>query len=192
MPPRGTLTRARAHSLARPSPLQDLWLVFGILSFSLNFIPNVGMFTAVCLPMPLVALDPRSVRAHRPPPTPPARPPPTPPHRPSLRRRYSGLQVATAFFLPLLFGSFSKDVLEPWLIGDATSLQPVALMLAILMWGSIWGVTGMILAVPITAVMRIYLEHLDHPLPKYIAKILAGKGQGHAKPEPRDGAPAMV
>ena len=83
-------------------------------------------------------------------------------------------------------------VLEPWLIGDATSLQPVALMLAILMWGSIWGVTGMILAVPITAVMRIYLEHLDHPLPKYIAKILAGKGQGHAKPEPRDGAPAMV
>ena len=102
--------------------------------------------------------------------------------------------MATAFFVPLLFGSFSKDVLEPWLIGDATSLQPVALMLAILMWGSIWGVTGMILAVPITAVMRIYLEHLDHPLPKYIAKILAGKGSGHGhKPEPpRDGAPAMV
>ena len=31
----------------------DLWLVFGVLAFLLNFIPNVGMATSVLLPMPL-------------------------------------------------------------------------------------------------------------------------------------------
>ena len=36
----------------------DLWLVFAILTFWLNFVPNVGMATAVLLPMPLVAFDP--------------------------------------------------------------------------------------------------------------------------------------
>ena len=36
----------------------DLFLAFGVLAFFLNFIPNIGMFTSVVLPMPLVALDP--------------------------------------------------------------------------------------------------------------------------------------
>ena len=35
----------------------DLWLVFGLLAFWLNFIPNVGTVLAVALPMPLVILD---------------------------------------------------------------------------------------------------------------------------------------
>ena len=30
----------------------DLWLVFGVLSFWLQFVPNVGMAIGVCLPMP--------------------------------------------------------------------------------------------------------------------------------------------
>ena len=34
-----------------------------------------------------------------------------------------------------------------------------------------WGITGMILAVPITAVLRIYLEDIKHPLTKFIAKV---------------------
>lgn len=49
--------------------------------------------------------------------------------------------------------------------------QPVALILSILLWGMAWGITGMILAVPITAVLRIYLEDIKHPLTKFIAKV---------------------
>jgi len=124
----------------------ELWLVFATLTFALNFVPNVGMFCAVLLPMPLVALDPG----------------------------FSGVQIALAFFLPAACGTLSKDVLEPLLIGHSTSLQPVALMLAIMVWGSVWGVTGMVLAVPITAVGRIYLLGIDHPLAQYLAKKIAG------------------
>ena len=36
----------------------DLWLVFGVLAFWLNFVPTVGTLVAVALPMPLVLLDP--------------------------------------------------------------------------------------------------------------------------------------
>mmetsp|Transcript_23536 Transcript_23536/g.56132 ORF Transcript_23536/g.56132 Transcript_23536/m.56132 type:complete len:80 (+) Transcript_23536:545-784(+) len=75
----------------------------------------------------------------------------------ALDPRFDRLQIACAFFVPGLFGVISKDVLEPLLIGKSTALQPVALMLAIMIWGSVWGLTGMILAVPMTAVLRIYL-----------------------------------
>ena len=130
----------------------DLWLVFGVLTFLLNFIPNVGMATSVVLPMPLVLLDPRF-----------------------------GLgAILLAFLGPLLAGLAAKDVLEPLLIGRSTSLQPVAVLLAIMLWGSVWGVTGMVLAVPMTAVLRIYLESVDHPLSRYIASVLAGTSEEHA------------
>ena len=36
----------------------DLWLIFGVLAFWLNFIPNVGSALAIALPLPLVLLDP--------------------------------------------------------------------------------------------------------------------------------------
>ena len=39
--------------------LQGLWLPFGVLTFFLNFIPNVGGMGAVLLPLPIVALDPK-------------------------------------------------------------------------------------------------------------------------------------
>ena len=35
-------------------------------------------------------------------------------------------------------------------------------------------VTGMLLAVPITAVLRIHLSHIYHPLPRWIAALLVG------------------
>eukprot|EP00966_Prymnesium_polylepis_P026278 606250-Prymnesium_polylepis.1 len=43
-----------------------------------------------------------------------------------------------------------------------------------MLWGSVWGITGMVLAVPMTAVARIYLAGLNHPLPRYFASVLAG------------------
>ena len=40
--------------------------------------------------------------------------------------------------------------------------------------GCRWGVTGMLLAVPITAVLRIHLSLIYHPLPRWIAALLVG------------------
>eukprot|EP00967_Tisochrysis_lutea_P134480 scaffold237589_cov29-Tisochrysis_lutea.AAC.1 len=65
--------------------------------------------------------------------------------------------------------------LAPQVFANSTNLEPVMVMLAILLWGSVWGITGMVLAVPITAVIRIYLENIEHPLTRYLALALGGK-----------------
>jgi len=133
---------------------QQLWLVFGLLAFWLNFIPNIGMFTAVCLPMPLTALDPK----------------------------FEPIQIAAAFFGPMTTGILAKDVLEPIVIGGGAGLQPVVVLLSIMLWGSVWGVTGMVLAVPMTAVCRIYLQATPHPLTRYAAAVMSG--MPYQPPEP--------
>lgn len=124
----------------------ELWIVFGILTFLLNLVPTIGLFIAVFLPMPFVLLDPR----------------------------LSYVEMAVAFFVPGLVGVISKDCLETIIIGSSTSLHPVALMLSIFAWGAVWGMTGMILAVPITAVARIFLATIDHPFAQWTANQLAG------------------
>ena len=56
-----------------------------------------------------------------------------------------------------------------------------------LLWGAVWGVTGMVLAVPITAVLRIRLSHIKHPLPQYVANLLVGE----AEPPTAAGSPLL-
>lgn len=128
----------------------SLWLPFGVLTFFLNFIPNVGGMLAVMLPLPLVALDPS----------------------------FSGSAAFACFAIPFCVNLFAKDFLEPTLIGQSTSLHPVAVLLAILIYGSVWGITGMVMAIPLTAVTRIYLSSVEHPLPQYVARKLAGGAAG--------------
>ena len=97
------------------------------------------------------------------------------------------------------------------------ALHPVVVLLSLMFWGALWGVTGwdcahplhahshafrevdsedpplaiqaspslhqpltpagVVIAVPLTAVMRIHLEHIDHPLPRYIVSVLGGVSQ---------------
>ena len=73
-------------------------------------------------------------------------------------------------------------MLEPWLIGNATRLKPVAVLLAILVYGSVWGITGMVMAIPLTAVMRIYLSSLEHPLARFVGAALSGEDHSNGVP----------
>jgi AI-2 transport protein TqsA len=131
----------------------SLWLVFAIVTFWLVFIPNVGLAVSLFLPMPIVLLDPH----------------------------FGIVGVVLAFAGPLAVGLVAKDVLEPLVLGHSTSLTPVAVLLAVMLWATVWGITGMVLAVPLTAVIRIYLQGLDHPLAKFVANVLAGKESGGGK-----------
>ena len=139
----------------------QLWLVFGVLAFWLNFVPNVGLAISVCLPLPLLLLDPCFGHAN----------------------------IAAATLVPLFVGILAKDILEPLFIGHSTSLTPVTILLSVMLWGSLWGVTGMVLAVPLTAVLRIHLAALEHPLPRYVADILSGHSHSHSHSKPGAVAP---
>ena len=46
-----------------------------------------------------------------------------------------------------------------------------------MVWGMLWGIIGMVLAVPMTAVLKIHLASVDHPAAAFIVRMLAGQDE---------------
>jgi predicted PurR-regulated permease PerM len=53
------------------------------------------------------------------------------------------------------------NVLYPKIVGSRVSLNPLAVTVSLLFWGWLWGAWGLILAVPITAAMKIIFDHVE-------------------------------
>tara|TARA_Y100000310_G_scaffold160667_1_gene160429 strand:- start:5279 stop:6286 length:1008 start_codon:yes stop_codon:yes gene_type:complete len=116
--------------------------LLAFLFFILNFIPNIGSFVAVAIAVILYALT-------------------------------SGLTIALLWLTVLLvlvqivFG----NILEPKISGTKLKLSPIVILLGLLLWGWIWGIVGMLLAIPLTSIIKIILEHIDST--KTAAKFLS-------------------
>ncbi len=96
-----------------------------------------------------------------------------------------------AIFSLLQFGEFSPfliiviavgtiqivvgNVIEPRLFGKSLNLSPLVTILALSVWGKIWGITGMILSVPITVIMIIVFSQFEKT--RFIASILSENGE---------------
>ena len=124
----------------------DLWLAFSVIAFFANFVPNIGAVVAIVLPLPVILIDPRGSPAN------------------------SLLAFASLVVMHAVVG----NVVEPILFGHSMKLHPVVVLLSLMIWGFIWGIPGCVLAVPITAILRIYLASVDHPLSQLLANILDG------------------
>lgn len=66
------------------------------------------------------------------------------------------------------------NFLEPKLMGNTLNLSPLVVMLSLTLWGSIWGIPGMFLSVPITVILLIVFAHFDKT--RSIAILLSGDG----------------
>jgi predicted PurR-regulated permease PerM len=55
----------------------------------------------------------------------------------------------------------AMNLLYPKIIGRRLRLNPLAVTLALLFWGWLWGAMGLILAVPLTAAIKIIFDHVD-------------------------------
>ena len=66
------------------------------------------------------------------------------------------------------------NVLEPKMMGSTLNVSPLIVMLSLTLWGSIWGVAGMFLSVPITVIMLIIFAHFEKT--RYLAVLLSGDG----------------
>jgi predicted PurR-regulated permease PerM len=55
----------------------------------------------------------------------------------------------------------SLNVLYPKFMGNRMQLNPLAVTLALLLWGWLWGGLGLLLAIPITAAMKIVFDHVE-------------------------------
>ena len=56
---------------------------------------------------------------------------------------------------------FSMNVLYPKIIGKRLQLNPLLVTISILIWGWIWGALGLVLAVPVTAVIKIVCDNVS-------------------------------
>lgn len=123
----------------------DLAMTFGVLAFALNFIPNVGSAIAMFLPLPIVILSPDATI----------------------------WWIVLAIALPGAVQLCVGNVIEPKLMGDSLDLHPVLIMMALIFFGMIWGIVGMLLATPIAAIIKIVLDKLDVTRP--MAELMAGR-----------------
>ncbi len=118
--------------------------VFGFLAFLLNFIPNVGSIIATLLPVPVILLDPSLTPAAK----------------------------TLAVLLPGVFQFAIGNLATPKLQGDALQLHPVAILMALVFFGMIWGVIGAFLATPLLGVTKIIFDRVPATAP--LGRILAG------------------
>jgi len=56
---------------------------------------------------------------------------------------------------------FALNVLYPKFLGKRLQLNPLAVTVALLFWGWIWGAMGLVLAIPMTAAMKIIFDHVE-------------------------------
>jgi predicted PurR-regulated permease PerM len=56
---------------------------------------------------------------------------------------------------------FALNVLYPKVLGKRLQLNPLTVTIALLFWGWLWGAMGLILAIPLTAALKIILDHVE-------------------------------
>ncbi|MDT0559470.1 AI-2E family transporter [Ichthyenterobacterium sp. W332] len=63
-------------------------------------------------------------------------------------------------------------ILEPIFMGKSFSINVIAVLVMLMFWGFLWGIPGLIMAIPITVFIKIILEQF--PNTKIIASLLSG------------------
>jgi len=122
-----------------------LALEFGLFAFLLNFIPSVGSVISTLLPLPVVLVDPE----------------------------ISGIAAVLAIAIPGAIQFAVGNVIEPKIMGRSLDLHPVVILMALIFWGTLWGIVGMLLATPMTAVVKIFLSKRKSTEP--LANLLSGR-----------------
>lgn len=62
--------------------------------------------------------------------------------------------------IALLITSIEGYLLTPWLIGRASRMNPVVIFIAVLFWGWIWGLWGLLLGVPIIMAFKAVCDRV--------------------------------
>jgi predicted PurR-regulated permease PerM len=120
----------------------DLALTWGVLNFLLNFIPVAGNIIGI-IPPTIYAL-----------------------------LQFQNWTMPVVVFLGYAIMQIGiSNFIYPWLQGRGLSLSPVAIVVALAFWGWVWGIAGVLLAVPLTAALAIACDHFRGT--EWITKLLS-------------------
>ncbi|MCH7225197.1 AI-2E family transporter [Haloferula sp. A504] len=107
----------------------DFWPLWGTLAFALNYIPVVGSFIAGVPPTILALL---------------------------MMGPPEAVAVGGGYFL---INTFLGNVVEPMLMGRRFGLSTLVVLTSVIFWGWLWGPIGMLLAVPLTMMVKVLLDN---------------------------------
>jgi predicted PurR-regulated permease PerM len=123
----------------------DYPVLWGVVAFLLNYIPYLGSLLATVLPVLLGLVQTQS--------------------------------FTHALLLLLVLSVVQNGIgygIEPFLTGSRLNLSPLMIILALAFWGALWGIVGMILAVPLVVTARIALANI--PATRPLAALMTGGG----------------
>lgn len=124
----------------------DFAAFWGFVIFLLNYIPTIGSLLGILLPTLLAVVQFATIG-------------------PVLAVAIGG--GATQFLI--------GNVIEPRLMGTSLNISPLVVLISLAVWGTIWGLAGMFLSVPLTMIAIIIFSHFAATRP--IAIILSGDGE---------------
>ena len=69
------------------------------------------------------------------------------------------------------FGALEGNFITPWVMGRSLTLNPVLILLSLVFWGWMWGIAGVIIAVPILAAFKIFCAYIKpmEPLAEFLS-----------------------
>ena len=109
---------------------------WGLMAFFLHFIPYAGSFIALTLPSAIALIQ------------------------------FGDPTIAAMVLGSLcLSHAFLGHILDPYLMGNNLNLSPIFIISSLAMWGMVWGIPGMFLAVPILAIITIILSQFPNTRP---------------------------
>jgi predicted PurR-regulated permease PerM len=117
-------------------------LMWGVMVALLNFVPYLGALTGIICMTIGAALS------------------------------FDSLEYAFVFpAVYLSFGILEGSFITPWIMGRSLTLNPVIILLSLTFWGWMWGIVGIILAVPILAAFKILCAHIKpmEPLAEFLS-----------------------
>ncbi|RIA10054.1 putative PurR-regulated permease PerM [Flavobacteriaceae bacterium MAR_2010_72] len=120
-------------------------IFWGLFAFVINFVQMVGSFIAVILLSIFAFVEMETTSTLL-----------------VFMLSITGVQV--------LFGA----ILEPIFMGKSFSINIITVLVMLMFWGFLWGIPGLIMAIPITVFLKIILEQF--PSTRNIARLLSGKG----------------
>jgi predicted PurR-regulated permease PerM len=118
--------------------------IWGLFTFLFNFIPTIGSAIALGLPVIMTLLE------------------------------FGSITFAAVIALILIaIQTLFFNLIEPNLIGKRLNLNPLLILLSVLIWGYIWGIVGMLLSVPLTAIIKIIISNSESENLKFISDLMS-------------------
>ena len=131
-------------------------IVWGVIQFLLNFIPNLGSITAG-LAISLFAL---------------------------IQFWPDPVPIIIVIAIILAVNLILCNIFDPKIVGEHVGVSPLVILVSLAIWGWIWGFAGMVLAVPMVVIIKIVCENI--PIMEPVSILLGTRKSARAKKAERD------